>query len=277
MTDRLSKACSGKSASQGGMNLQEIKALAITAGHSGKGSRDELLAAICKSNPPVRQNPPVPAPVRQNPPVPAQIIPPNPQPQVKVNLNPRLKSVCADQSKTAARGGMNLPEIKAIAIAAGHSGKGSREELLTFICKHYGSPAPAPAPVKIPAPAPAPVKIPAPAPAPVKIPKLPQLPRGQVTMNSKNWAENDKPTSRREREDLMGACGDKCFLVPNERKYPICNKKKTCKVDCNGLRAAYGVATIQLNSRSLEDKFRQNAVLARKNAIPIGVAQCGWE
>ncbi len=267
MTDRLSKACSGKPASQGGMNLQEIKTLAIAAGHSGKGSRDELLSAICRSNPPVRPNPPVPA----------QTIPPNPQPQVKVNLNPRLKSVCADQSKTAARGGMNLPEIKAIAIAAGHSGKGSREELLTFICKHYGSPAPAPAPVKIPAPAPAPVKIPAPAPAPVKIPKLPQLPRGQVTMNSKNWAENDKPTSRREREDLMGACGDKCFLVPNERKYPICNKKKTCKVDCNGLRAAYGVATIQLNSRSLEDKFRQNAVLARKNAIPIGVAQCGWE
>ena len=281
MTDRLSKACSGKSDRQGGMNLPEIKALAIAAGHSGKGSRDDLLKLICK---PKSASPAVSSNLTSNL---------NLTSTLTLTSTPqdssRLTTVCSNTSKTTARGGMNLPEIKALAIAAGHSGKGSREELLKVICakasvkaqaspvkvKAQASPVKAQAsPVKAQA---SPVKAQAQA-SPVKITtKLPQLPRGQVTINSKYWAENNKPSSQLEREDLMSACGDKCFLIPKELKYPICNKDNTCKVDCHGLRAAYGVAAIQLNSLRLDDTFKQRATVAHNQAIPIGVTQCGWK
>lgn len=46
-----------------------------------------------------------------------------------------------------------------------------------------------------------------------------------------------------EREQMIADCGRACFLMPDERKFPICRKCRvghrcTCLPECNGLRAA---------------------------------------
>ena len=50
------------------------------------------------------------------------------------------------------------------------------------------------------------------------------------------------PKRGKAREKLYKECGRKCFLLPSERKFPVCpscrNSRCTCKPDCKGLIAA---------------------------------------
>ena len=58
---------------------------------------------------------------------------------------------------------------------------------------------------------------------------------------SKGWGK-DKPESKGERDRLMEVCGPKCFLKPDTKSFPICQKLegegRKCKIDCRGLLAA---------------------------------------
>lgn len=48
--ERLRKACEGKSQAEGGMNLPEIRAVAVSLGHSGIGDRETLVKVICEGH-----------------------------------------------------------------------------------------------------------------------------------------------------------------------------------------------------------------------------------
>jgi len=52
------------------------------------------------------------------------------------------------------------------------------------------------------------------------------------------------PTRGKERHQLHRECGDKCFLLPESEKFPICASprmtggKSKCEIDCSGVLAA---------------------------------------
>ena len=55
---------------------------------------------------------------------------------------------------------------------------------------------------------------------------------------TKGWS-NRSPRTKGERDAVFEKCGAKCFLIPSERKFPVCEKTtKNCKVDCGGLLSA---------------------------------------
>ena len=54
---------------------------------------------------------------------------------------------------------------------------------------------------------------------------------------TKGW-HNDAPKSKTEKDDVLNKCGSKCFLNPSEKKFPICSKNMSCKLDCRGILSA---------------------------------------
>jgi hypothetical protein len=52
-----------------------------------------------------------------------------------------------------------------------------------------------------------------------------------------------KPKSRRDRDESYDKCGRKCFLMPNERKFPVC-RRGSCEYDCDGLKSADRLARL---------------------------------
>ena len=56
----------------------------------------------------------------------------------------------------------------------------------------------------------------------------------------RGWAAS-APQRGRPRERLMNDCGAGCFLMPQSRGFPICEKRslgRSCQVSCKGLLAA---------------------------------------
>lgn len=45
------------------------------------------------------------------------------------------------------------------------------------------------------------------------------------------------PKQGKERTSMLRKCGSKCFLLPSEKKFPICTPG-SCRVNCKGLAAA---------------------------------------
>ena len=54
---------------------------------------------------------------------------------------------------------------------------------------------------------------------------------------SKGWSKIS-PKRGNQRQELYAKCGDSCFLLPNELKFPICSNKNDCRINCSGLNAA---------------------------------------
>lgn len=46
------------------------------------------------------------------------------------------------------------------------------------------------------------------------------------------------PRNISDRRILRDKCGDDCFLMPGELKFPICSKEMDCKPNCSGILAA---------------------------------------
>jgi hypothetical protein len=49
------------------------------------------------------------------------------------------------------------------------------------------------------------------------------------------------PQRGRERSALLAKCGAKCFLLPNQKKFPVCSALRVgenCKVNCKGILSA---------------------------------------
>ncbi len=61
-------------------------------------------------------------------------------------------------------------------------------------------------------------------------------------IKTRGWKARS-PTRGTERHELHEECGDKCFLLPDEEKFPICaslrfGEENKCKVDCGGINSA---------------------------------------
>ncbi len=54
-----------------------------------------------------------------------------------------------------------------------------------------------------------------------------------------------KPHTRRQRKNMLEKYGARCFLLPKELKYPICNKYNG-KIECVGLSAAQSRAALSI-------------------------------
>jgi hypothetical protein len=95
-------------------------------------------------------------------------------------------------------------------------------------------------------------KSPSPSPVPIKPPKkvakktASTSPKKTVKKNQDSprgaagWGK-DSPKPGKERHALKDKCGEKCFLLPKDEKFPICPKLgigKDCKEDRRGLIAA---------------------------------------
>lgn len=84
--------------------------------------------------------------------------------------------------------------------------------------------------------------------------------RGGIT---RGWRE-DAPHNPRARASLAHGCGDECFLLPAQRKFPICKKCNneicSCKKDCRGIKAAqirarqYGYNRVASRAEKLYDE-----------------------
>ena len=63
-------------------------------------------------------------------------------------------------------------------------------------------------------------------------------------IRTRGWSARS-PTRGKERHQLKAECGDKCFLLPDEEKFPICASPRitggtsTCEIDCGGVASAY--------------------------------------
>lgn len=69
-----------------------------------------------------------------------------------------------------------------------------------------------------------------------------------------SWGQK-KPDNMAQRRHVFSQCGDSCFLIPNDLKFPICNKILPCTYNCRGLRAA--------KSRAGEWKYKKVLQRAR--------------
>lgn len=62
-------------------------------------------------------------------------------------------------------------------------------------------------------------------------------------IKTRGWSGR-APTRGKERHQLKAECGDKCFLLPEEEKFPICPSprvtggKSKCEIDCSGVQSA---------------------------------------
>ena len=76
--------------------------------------------------------------------------------------------------------------------------------------------------------------------------KLNKNSRYDVGSLTREWKQA-APKIGKEREQLASNCGGKCFLMPKERKFPICARCKKnmceCKLNCKGI--------IELNNISM--------------------------
>ena len=77
-----------------------------------------------------------------------------------------------------------------------------------------------------------------------------------VDKSQQAWGTK-KPTSVGQRNTLLENCGDSCFLIPQQKKFPICNKTLPCTYNCRGIKGA--------SSRAGEWKY--NAVLSKSKEL----------
>ena len=47
-----------------------------------------------------------------------------------------------------------------------------------------------------------------------------------------------KPETVGQRRMVLADCGESCFLIPKDMKFPICKKTKPCEYSCRGLKGA---------------------------------------
>lgn len=107
----------------------------------------------------------------------------------------------------------------------------------------------------------------------VKI-SAPKLKWGNVKKRTKLW-ENRKPKSIKDRQNLIKKCGQKCFLVNENLKYPVCSKNN-CKIDCDGVRSARNNAVIIMNRKNVKSQSKIWAENAYKKAQILGLENCSW-
>ena len=81
------------------------------------------------------------------------------------------------------------------------------------------------------------------------------------------------PTRGKERHQLTQECGSKCFLLPEEEKFPICASPKLnngvskCEIDCGGVQSAkiraaqWGYKDVEAKADILLEKCNQDGLI----------------
>lgn len=75
---------------------------------------------------------------------------------------------------------------------------------------------------------------------------------------TRGWAAM-APQRGKERNELLGKCGERCFLLPEQKKFPVCSALRVgegCKINCKGLLSA--------KIRARQYKYSKVAELAEK-------------
>ena len=104
--------------------------------------------------------------------------------------------------------------------------------------------------------------------------KAPKLPYGMVKLRTDEWLKR-KPKTRSERQRVRDECGDQCFLIPNEFKYPVCSIYN-CDYDCDGIRDANANASVILNRIKVSKEAKRRAKVAKRMAKLLGYEYCDW-
>ena len=138
MDNAITNACLGKSKSQGGLNLPDIKKLAKQQNVNATGSRVDILSELCSklglpTNTTKRQIKPVQVQIKPTKPV--QIKPVKPVKPVKPSsyTTEQIKNACLGKSK--GNGGLNLPDIRKLAVLHNVKSSGTRDVILFKLCQ----------------------------------------------------------------------------------------------------------------------------------------------
>jgi hypothetical protein len=91
-------------------------------------------------------------------------------------------------------------------------------------------------------------------------------------MKTKKWS-NISP-SKKHIKTYKKKHGSKCFLLPKENKYPVCNKY-TGKIECKGLLAAHNRAALSIY-RKLKPKTYSYKKITRKARKIAKRRKCNW-
>lgn len=81
----------------------------------------------------------------------------------------------------------------------------------------------------------------------------------KVDKGNESW-ESKKPKTKKERENVLKKYGKSCFLIPEELKFPICNKDDGA-YNCKGLKAVssragqWGYKNVLDKSKKLTQKL----------------------
>ena len=161
MDEKLMKACEGKTASQGGLNVSDLKKL---PGAKGK-TRKELLDSLCKKTSSVKKPK---------------------TPVTNSGMDEKLRKAC--EGKTASQGGLNVSDLKKLPGAKGKT----RKELLDSLCKKTSSVRKPKTPVRKPKTPVRKPKTPVRKPkTPVRKPKTPVSNKTHIKFNSKAKEYNE--------------------------------------------------------------------------------------
>ena len=95
--------------------------------------------------------------------------------------------------------------------------------------------------------------------------------KGKYTKKAttRGWSQV-KPKTMKERIMMRDKYGKKCFLRPDDMKYPICDKYDG-KIDCRGIRSAiFWAQTNHIKSKKKNSKSKYSYVKTMKKGISIG-------
>ena len=84
----------------------------------------------------------------------------------------------------------------------------------------------------------------------------------------------DMKPSKKGRKTYKKKYGSRCFLLPSQLKYPVCDKK-TGKMNCKGLLAAHYRASLSIR-RKLKPKTYSYRKIAKKAKKLAKKNKCNW-
>lgn len=97
------------------------------------------------------------------------------------------------------------------------------------------------------------------------------MPRGKKSQSLSEIERELRPRTKSERKKVKENCPDDCFLVPEKRKYLVCDRD--CKFNCELLRTSYMHASTW-SKRKPEDPSHKKALIASKKRSRI--ENCTW-
>jgi len=87
----------------------------------------------------------------------------------------------------------------------------------------------------------------------------------RTVKNRHRW-RNIKPHTMKQRKNMYKRYGKRCFLLPKELKYPVCNKY-TGKMECVGLLAAQNRAALSVYRRLKPKSYSYKKIMNKAKKL----------